>query len=508
MAILTACQATFTDITSVEVGGRNLVKNSSVEKSISNGVIIYDLTSYGEDIIVGKKIVFSFGAYSSIAGVTIDAYIEGSSVVEGDAAVSLVECNVSPAPIENIQTTYQRYSVAIEIQEKCSPMYACIRSNSDSGAGYNTNATIYVKNIKVELGDVPTDWTAAPEDLESEVDKISKNKNKVWYQTTAPSGTDHQVNDVWFDTDDSNAMYMWDGSSWVLKEFGKTAIADDSITTEKIVAGAVTTSEIAAGAITTDRLSANSVTSEKIATRSVTADKVDVADLFAQDITATGTISGLKLRGEAINIIATSPTPADEDPNGYYTVSLTTKDYDAGSSTIVKSLEIQTTNKGGSNLLRMAGGTMEIESDSLEITGDTTFYISVPKYSESRGDAVYWMYPCQTGTSNGWSYEKYYDGRLHCTIRIPVEGVAGTTAMGSLYRSEQAFSPSSYPYPFTFTQHPTTEYSYVPSNSTGAMMWIYHSGTTTTPPPCYLIRTVSTEAYWGYVNITAHGYWK
>ncbi len=41
-------------------------------------------------------------------------------------------------------------------------------------------------------------------------------KNTVFYQTASPSGT-HKVNDVWFDTDDSNKMYYWNGSAWAVK---------------------------------------------------------------------------------------------------------------------------------------------------------------------------------------------------------------------------------------------------------------------------------------------------
>lgn len=54
-----------------------------------------------------------------------------------------------------------------------------------------------------------------------------------------------------------------------------------------IVDGAITASKIASGSITTDKLAA----------QAVTAAKINVKDLFAQDITATGTIRGVTLRG-------------------------------------------------------------------------------------------------------------------------------------------------------------------------------------------------------------------
>lgn len=54
-----------------------------------------------------------------------------------------------------------------------------------------------------------------------------------------------------------------------------------------IVDGAITASKIASGSITTDKLAA----------QAVTAAKINVKDLFAQDITATGTIRGVTLQG-------------------------------------------------------------------------------------------------------------------------------------------------------------------------------------------------------------------
>lgn len=65
----------------------------------------------------------------------------------------------------------------------------------------------------------------------------------------------------------------------------------------KILAGSVTALQIAASAVTADKLAANAVTTDKLAANAVTADKINVTDLFAQDITATGKISGLELEG-------------------------------------------------------------------------------------------------------------------------------------------------------------------------------------------------------------------
>lgn len=58
--------------------------------------------------------------------------------------------------------------------------------------------------------------------------------------------------------------------------------------------------DIGAGNITSTYLGTNSVTTDKIVANAVTAAKINVGDLFAQNITATGTITGLKIVGGTI----------------------------------------------------------------------------------------------------------------------------------------------------------------------------------------------------------------
>lgn len=79
-------------------------------------------------------------------------------------------------------------------------------------------------------------------------------KNTVWYQTTAPAGTAHAVDDIWFDTDDGNRIYRWTGvAPWTATQFGTNAIANLAITNAKIGnldAAKITASTFAAITIT------------------------------------------------------------------------------------------------------------------------------------------------------------------------------------------------------------------------------------------------------------------
>lgn len=84
------------------------------------------------------------------------------------------------------------------------------------------------------------------------------------------------------------------------------AISAGSVTTAKIATGAITADLVAAGAITSDKIVSGAITTDKIAAGAITAAKIDVADLFAQDITATGTIrsSNMQIVGGYIQIEA------------------------------------------------------------------------------------------------------------------------------------------------------------------------------------------------------------
>lgn len=650
MEILTSCQATFTDMASVEVGGRNLVLRSDVERTFSNTYTTYELSDYGKKVVSGRTIIFSLDACSDIDGITIDVYLR--KIVD-DVGSS---CN-DVASIKNIGTTYKRYTIAINVQESDYIMQVAVRSSARSGDGYNVDAKVSIKNIKVEIGDVATDYTLAPEDIDDAIEQVEQSKNRVWYQTSAPSGTNHRVNDVWFDTNDNNLMYMWDGSAWVSQTFGSTAITNGSISSEKlygdtaimreIIAGSIQANSIAIGDFTnycqlnessaskwkfdvesdvggswfisnpiardkqisewypaksgdkflvkyqiatsvkgnttsggTDSVYASSrialftrdgnhsnrtynfatatkpsddslnvvdvsciitlptpsdrsvtefavylqtesygnfsgtlkvrnvqvlkmTTGELLVNGSVTANKIDVDDLFAQDITATGTISGLKLRGEDIDIQSTYYKTEEK----YYISSIQTQLVENNECIVLSSasrgndtkLQVSPYNVSISNELVVSGG----------ITlGGSSFYIDPNDTSVS-----YQLSCCQIISptdTNQWTAYKYSDGRMRCVIQYPVENVnISTSASGWYVTSSAIFKGSSNPYPVEFKSSttPNVQFTFTTSN-TAALTWVTSAGSTTNPPDCSLIRMARATGVYGHIHIVAEGYWK
>ncbi len=138
------------------------------------------------------------------------------------------------------------------------------------GFWFYTKNSFQVRNIKMETGNIPTDWTEAPEDIEAEVNaaqETANGKNTVYYQTSAPTGGTYKTNDIWFDTGNGNKMYMWNGSAWTPEQFGNAAISDLSITNAKIANGTIESAKISnldAGKVTSGTMSAARIKGDEL----------------------------------------------------------------------------------------------------------------------------------------------------------------------------------------------------------------------------------------------------
>lgn len=163
-------------------------------------------------------------------------------------------------------------------------------------------------------------------------------KNTVFYQTAQPPTTGRKTGDTWFDTDDGNRIYRWDGSKWAAAQFGTNAIANaaitnalianldagkittgtlaaarigaESITAEKLAAGSVIADKLAANAVTASTIVAGAVTLDKLAANSVNASKIVAGSITAAQL-AAATITGDKIKAGTIaagNLAANSVT--------------------------------------------------------------------------------------------------------------------------------------------------------------------------------------------------------
>jgi hypothetical protein len=84
-------------------------------------------------------------------------------------------------------------------------------------------------------------------------------KNSIYRQTTQPTGASYVTGDTWFDSDDGNKIYRFDGSAWVAVQLGGNGLANinaNTINTGTLNASIVTISNLDAGSISTGTLTA------------------------------------------------------------------------------------------------------------------------------------------------------------------------------------------------------------------------------------------------------------
>ena len=183
--------------------------------------------------------------------------------------------------------------------------------NSDPGVSYQ------FRNLKLEKGNKATDWSPAPEDLES--DSSAKADAALQSAKSYIDQTAESINQV---------VSKKVGDSEIISKINQSA-EQITISADKLnLSGYLTISGAdakydekgSAKSIKDNIYTPNTTTIDggKITANSIKASSIDVDNLFAQDITATGTITGATLKGVTAEIDAGKIGPlsiASDDRN-------------------------------------------------------------------------------------------------------------------------------------------------------------------------------------------------
>lgn len=172
----------------------------------------------------------------------------------------------------------------------------------------------YVKNLFTDIGLI-TDATIVDGHITGNLDSVNINANLITTGTLAVDrliirGSEdsliYELNNITGALQAVNANTLngevitprtINCDRLVAESITANEIAAESITASKIAVGAIETGKIAANAITAAKIASGAITTEKLAAKAITAKKIDVEDLFSQNITATGTITGVTLKG-------------------------------------------------------------------------------------------------------------------------------------------------------------------------------------------------------------------
>jgi hypothetical protein len=136
-------------------------------------------------------------------------------------------------------------------------------------------------------------------------------KNRIYRQTTQPTGGTYAEGDLWFDTDDDNKFYRFTSGAWSGFTLGDGALA--SISANKLTAGTIDAAVITVSNINAGNISTGVLAADRISANSITGGKLAVGTIEAVSI-AAGTITGAKIAAETITAsnIAVGTITADQ----------------------------------------------------------------------------------------------------------------------------------------------------------------------------------------------------
>ena len=284
---------------------------------------------------------------------------------------------------------------------------------TDSLSGVEINATKFLTGVTI-IGDVIKAGTLQANRI------ILTGENGLIYELNVNAGnlTASQLTQEQY-------KQALDGSVLVASSITTDKLAAGSVTAQVIAAGAVDTNKLAAnavkasnidaGAITTDKLATKAVTTEKIETGAITTDKlaakavkaekIDVENLFAQHITATGSITGAKLigailSGENINIVA-ERVYDDTDEDGLLYQRIYTQ-------TVIKTVQEQ---NGVDYLLLKQASVTDDYNDNPPVAANTPYRTNVQygngSYIKLTNDELFLYTPQITTNYSAKSYTSF-----------------------------------------------------------------------------------------------------
>ena len=106
-------------------------------------------------------------------------------------------------------------------------------------------------------------------------------KNTIYRQNAEPTGGTYVTGDTWFDEDDNNRIYRYNGTAWVALQLGGNALAN-------ISANAINTGTLNANNITVSNLDVGTMTTGNLAASRISAGTISASVLMTSPTITTG----------------------------------------------------------------------------------------------------------------------------------------------------------------------------------------------------------------------------
>lgn len=158
------------------------------------------------------------------------------ALVRSEAYARSTEDEAIAVRIDTVEADYQTADATISASVTSE---AIARANADEAlaslvetveAEYQTADATLSASITSEATARATADSALASDITTVTATVNA-KNKTFWQTTAPTAT--AVGDLWFDTDDNNKPYRWNGTTWELAADARVAANTAAIVTEQ-----------------------------------------------------------------------------------------------------------------------------------------------------------------------------------------------------------------------------------------------------------------------------------
>lgn len=181
-----------TAVNDIQIGGTNLIRNSNFFQK--DAYWAYDTgtgTIISDNSVIGNVLVFKpTGGYLRVLANTRNVWVANEIyTVSFYAKASVANTTITPsrsmadsASAVTLTTTWKRYT-------------GTIRSTATSDSGTlsfsvnNINATYYIAAVKLEKGNKATDWSPAPEDVDSSISAVDNKVTTVSNSYTTLSQT-------------------------------------------------------------------------------------------------------------------------------------------------------------------------------------------------------------------------------------------------------------------------------------------------------------------------------
>lgn len=185
-----------TAVNDIQIGGTNLIRNSNFFQK--DAYWVYDTgtgTIISDNSVIGNVLVFKpTGGYLCVFANTRNVWVANEIyTVSFYAKASVANTTITPsrsiadsASAVTLTTTWKRYTGTIRST-------ATSDSGSLSFSVNNINATYYIAAVKLEKGNKATDWSPAPEDVDSSISAVDNKVTTVSNQYTTLNQTVNSI---------------------------------------------------------------------------------------------------------------------------------------------------------------------------------------------------------------------------------------------------------------------------------------------------------------------------